>query len=647
MNHPLEFSWMRYLPGQNVSEQFWANLRVAILRSLRKDKILQLWYGGCLEHADGLRHVPFDCRDAEGEPLFQDDCSTYLSHRYSLSDVNLLSALGVRSLNESEFCKAVSGDLETSCSMMKSSGTSDDWHSRVAKKLLAIAESYPAEIQDLYCIPLQNGDWVSAQTKRKYLPKYRTIPIPADLELRLVLPEVLTNAARKQLFSALGVKSCSPKTVTPLILQKYNSPKVNLQSSVSHLRWLYHFLPEQERALDRRIPIFASDDVPTYQVYVTLGTELRVSDLYFRTDETFGVKELCRERKLKSRKIYHEVHFINEAYMDAVDPATRVNGITWLEWLQASAGVRHVPRLVKSSDSSKLSDLFLWLLSNRPFQIIGTLHAHWQSYKDQMRLEIVNVLRKAKVLRKGTNGISLEATWMPTCELLKLCQDFVLLKEMPLLSLSLKPDSQELDDWEFLKGFGVGFEATTTFYLQILRALHDRQFPNPVAFDNPAPAFQKILKVYRAIEMNSKSTEYDEIRQDLVLECGVFANRTRTFFRSGVYIALPSDNDVWYGLLEALDSCLWKAPAFIDYRHVLSSYNEYKDDRSIERLFTSILKIPNIECKHYIDQLKAWKAGEDEVENIAEVYGELTRSVAEGDTIQNLRWVCRFSSVRA
>lgn len=120
------------------------------------------------------------------------------------------------------------------------------------------------------------------------------------------------------------------------------------------------------------------------------------------------------------------------------------------------------------------------------------------------------------------------------------------------------------------------------------------------------------------------------------MQC-LFANKTRALFRNGEYIALPPDSGIWDGLSIALDSCLWRAPAFIAYRHVLASYNEYKDDPSIKGLFTSILRVPNIECKHYIDQLLAWKACGDEVDNIAEVYGELTRSVAEGDAIQKLR----------
>lgn len=496
---------MKYLPSQNVSDEFWANLRTNILELLKKEEILQLWYGGCLQHADGLRHVPLDCLDADGEPLLPDISQSYLSPKYSPCNVKLLSALGVRDLSISEFCKAVSWDLKAQSSRMKSAETSDDWHTRVAKKLLAIAESDLSLVQDLACIPLQDGSWKSAHGRRKYFPKCHNVPIPADLNLHLVRKEALVNATRKKLFYALGVKSCSPKTVTPLILPKYNTPNVDLQSSVSHLRWLFFFLPEQERDLDERIPVLASDGVPTYQEVIR-GTESRVSDLYFETENNYGVKELCRERQFKGRKIYYEIHFINEAYLDAVDPAARVNDLSWLRWLQTHAGVRRTPRLVKTSDSSKLSALFSWLVSDRPEQILGTLHANWRSYKNQMVPEIVNILRKAKVLCEGTKWISLEATWMPTCELLDLCQDFDLVEEMPLLKLPLDLDPANQEDWAFLKGFGVGFEPTTRFFLEMLRVLKDSEVVDP------ALLFQDVLKVYRMIEMNSNTSDYDEIR---------------------------------------------------------------------------------------------------------------------------------------
>jgi len=122
-----------------------------------------------------------------------------------------------------------------------------------------------------------------------------------------------------------------------------------------------------------------------------------------------------------------------------------------------------------------------------------------------------------------------------------------------------------------------------------------------------------------------------------------FANNTRAFFGNDEYIAVPPNSGLW----SDLSSCLWRAPAFIDEWHILASYDEYKDNPSIKHLFNIILEVPDIECEHYIDQLIAWKACGDEVDNIEEVYGELTQSVPEGHAIQNLRLDCRFSLVRA
>jgi len=484
-----------------------------VMRNLANQKILQS-RNGTLSPAKELRHLPFDCHDENHEPLFA-SCPTgphFLSPKYRVKDLILIKDLGIRSLNDTEFCDRVSQDLRALTSRMKSDIDNQDWHTRVAKKLLEIAECNPLQVRSLDCIPLLDGSWVSAGVGKIYFSEYSDVPVPTDLGLRLVSTEAVTNTARKELFSALGVEMCPPQITTPLILRKYNTRNIDLQSSVAHLRWLYHFLPEKERVLNRRIPLFASDGVPTYQVYVTLGTELRVADLYFETKDDFGVKELCRERLavIPIRKtVQYQARFINKSYLDAVDSTVHVHGASWLQWLENSAGVRRVPRLVKSADTSKLSELFSWLFWNRPEKIVGALHAHWSSYKNQMNPEIIYTLRKAEVLWKGIQATKLEASWIPAQELVKICQDFGLLEEMPLLKLPLEPDPGKQDDWKFLKEFGVGFKATTKFFLEILGVLRLES----------APAFQKILEAYRAIERNSNSSNYDEIRQVNDVRC--------------------------------------------------------------------------------------------------------------------------------
>ncbi len=510
---------MRYVPSESVSEQFWAQLRPMILRDLESQNILQSRDGTLLK-ATELRHLPPNCLDENGEPLFASGSTGPhpISPSYSTSDLKLLKALGIRNLNDSEFCNRVSQDLKAKFSRMKSDIIDQDWHTRVAKKLLEIEKRNPAQVRSLNCIPLLDGSWVSAEVGKLYFSEYRDVPVPSDLRLRLVRQEAVTNTTRRELFLALGVELCTPQITTPLILRKYNTRNIDLQSSVAHLRWLYHFLPKEERLLDQRIPIFASDEVPTYQVYVTLGTELRVADLYFESEDGFGVKELCRERRSMipgSRKIHYDIYFINKAYRKAVKSAVRVQDESWLQWLEDSAGVRRVPRLVKSADTSKLSALFSWLIANRPEQIVGVLHAHWSSYKDQMKPEIIKTLRNTQVLWKGTKSTNLDGTWIPAQELVDICQEFDLVEQMPLLKMPLDPDPGKQDEWKFLEKFGVGFKPTTTFYLEILRVLKDNEVVNP------APAFQNILKVYRAIEMNSNSSDHDEIRQVKDLGCSV------------------------------------------------------------------------------------------------------------------------------
>ena len=392
------------------------------------------------------RHVPLSCRDVEDEPLFPSHSYStslgYVSPKYSFADLKLLKGLGITSLSGAEFCRIVSLDLERLDSKIKLASTSEDWQTRTAEKLLKIAKSDPSQVHALKCIPLQDGSWVSAGVGSVYFPEYNNVSVPNDLSLRLVRKESLSNPSRIKLFSAMGVQPRLPSMVTTKILNKYNSSTVELEASVAHLRWLYYFLPKEERSLDSRIRISASDGIPTYRFFVPFGKELRVADLYFETNDEFGVKKVCAERQLKGPDeglSHYDVFFINSTYMTAVDPAVRIFAVSWLRWLEDFAGVRRVPRLVRSIDTSKLSDLFLWLVSERPEQVVGILQAHWSSYKDQLKPEIIKALRKVRALGRKV-VIPLSRTWAPTEELVKTSQNVGLVEKMPFLKLPTELD---------------------------------------------------------------------------------------------------------------------------------------------------------------------------------------------------------------
>ena len=113
-------------------------------------------------------------------------------------------------------------------------------------------------------------------------------------------------------------------------------------------------------------------------------------------------------------------------------------------------------------------------------------------------------------------------------------------------------------------------------------------------------------------------------------------NNNSEFFAKGDFVLVPpsaSETGKWTNP----ESCLWKAPTFIDYRHILGSHNEYGDNRSIEHLFTDILDIPSISSIHYVEQLEVWKSNKKAVKNIAEVYLHMFRSVAGSDEFEELR----------
>ena len=94
---------------------------------------------------------------------------------------------------------------------------------------------------------------------------------------------------------------------------------------------------------------------------------------------------------------------------------------------------------MRSIDTSKLSDLFLWLVSERPEQVVGILQAHWSSYKDQLKPEIIKALRKVRALGRKV-AIPLSRTWAPTEELVKTSQNVGLVEKMPFLKLPTELD---------------------------------------------------------------------------------------------------------------------------------------------------------------------------------------------------------------
>ena len=116
------------------------------------------------------------------------------------------------------------------------------------------------------------------------------------------------------------------------------------------------------------------------------------------------------------------------------------------------------------------------------------------------------------------------------------------------------------------------------------------------------------------------------------------ANGSSEFFGRENLILVPSQHQtIWsqWAWVSPKD-CLWEAPAFIDYRKVLASFEQYQNNRSIKHLFNDILAIPNSNSQHYVEQLTHWNERKT-AGDVAEVYHHLLRSTAESSDSAKIR----------
>jgi hypothetical protein len=246
----LQYQWMRYLPatfGIFRFESFWEKLLPKIKEILAVTPVLHSYNRVGLKLIRQLRIIPEEFKDALGKPLFSDSPEgIYIAAQYLRgSDTAALMSLGLQTLNESDVIARVQEDLGSAFSRLKAKDTPEAWHVKTAKFLLqSFKGKCVPDLKAMKFIPLQNGDFATAQDGPIYFPVSDGMPVPTDLGLRLVQHETIDkNEWRRRLFSAVGVTEVSTKEVRKLILKKYKSEtsprQIILSQSVAHLRYLY------------------------------------------------------------------------------------------------------------------------------------------------------------------------------------------------------------------------------------------------------------------------------------------------------------------------------------------------------------------------------------------------------------------------
>lgn len=256
----LRYQWMRYLPEDFITDDFWRTLWTLVREKLEQTPLLEPWSGNGLYKPSDLEKLSESAIAEDQSPLLPDleGAEIYLSPKYTEADFQILKRLGTITLQWSKFVDRLETDLRISGgSKWRSMKKTADWRTRICKLLSrAFIENRPnpqKRLRTLALIPLRDGRWVSSASGNEiYFPKTDGISIPADIGLDLVCPMATENIAWADLLSNLGVMSCPRDSVISSIHKRYSATNLDnfkVFNAVAHIRYLYWFLPKDHLSL--------------------------------------------------------------------------------------------------------------------------------------------------------------------------------------------------------------------------------------------------------------------------------------------------------------------------------------------------------------------------------------------------------------
>lgn len=593
--HPtLLYQWMRWLPQDPISDEFWKRLEPQVLSALESARVLRTRSESLLHLPCDVRVVPRDFVDEHGEALCEDvRPELYLSKQYTTDDVSILmEQLGVEVLCIDEAVERVQADLTRQSSRIKTS-SNEDWHSKLASLLTTFIDpeegGEPYEpIRSIEIIPLQDGNWVSSKSEPIFFQQSGPVMIPTDLGLRLIDPAALANSSRKDLYRALGALLPSVRNITSLISQRYQrKAAVSLEESVSHLAYLFWYAVGEHASIDSNIWVYGASE----RQVARSGPLMK--NIYFKnTTDPYGPNELFETHDGHSFPASSDPvpSFINPSYISRFDQDTRVNGKSWISWLRDCVGVKSSLQLLSASNSERLSDEFNWVLEHRSEMLPGLLHNNWSEYEEQITPAISKILKSTRVPIRNGGDLELATTFLPV-PLLEREVQYFRIEDFPFLRLPVHLTEENKSSWEFLNILGVTTAIELRFYLRVLDYID---------------ASDRTLLTTLYSRLGEQCTNHE------------LAKLTRTHFVNNASIYIPSggnDGGIWV----TLNECVWSAPDWFDLKYRLEDvYCPLKD------FFQLTLHLPDANWRDFLDQLQKMKLGGNcAIAVVTDLYGRL------------------------
>lgn len=514
---------MRYLPNSKdlSGDRFWTQLPDEIRRHLL-EITPALWTKShrklcCIGM---VRRLPPRMLDLNWVPLFRDlEMEQYLASEYLPKDLDLLINYGLRQMNEQEFLDRVYQDLNVhEFSIMKSPSTDEDWHSRVARILIAAWRDHSDAIKKLALIPLGGGEWTSSEaiyTTPVYYSHVNGYPIPPNPKLSLVDSRAEKNPHRQRLFDCLGVENARAPYVRRQIIDCH--ARYRFARSVSRMFLTFLYLTAH---LDRE-----NDDADAYREiklvdHLSRNRTPQLHTLYFPDDDPYGAWQLLQP--VDSGESHGgtpglDVSFVHCDYM--LDPPTQPEGEihTWKTWLSEK---RHIREEIPLTRGWHLSEECVYVAKHHPQKFIGFLLKYWK-FEITGNQQLTNELLNLEVLCENGYMYPLAKTYVHTSQLeyadkfLQKDEFFPWLKQADSLS-----DNPGLFNLEFVaKALGFGYpKSELEFHLTILRFIVDANDDAKNLLD-----FGRIFILYRRIQARYQESATPNICHEMIRY--VFASR--------------------------------------------------------------------------------------------------------------------------
>ena len=494
----LRYQWMRYLPGDFITDEFWGTLWTLVRGKLEQTPLLEPWSGNGLYKPSNLEKLTERLIAKDRNPLLLDleGAEVYLSPKYTNEDFQILKRLGTTTLQWSKLVDRLDADLRNSGgSKWKAMKGNADWRTRICDLLSRAFTGnlldQQKDLRKLALIPLYDGRWVSSASGIKvYFPETAGVSIPTDLGLDLVHPMAVENVAWANLLSNLGVTSCLSDTVIKLIYDRYDaasSNKYNVFNAVAHIRYLYWFLPNdlsslapQVRLVNQHGSLLKKDQ---YLYFPDEGDDCSPSNLFKQDAQLPG----------------HPVHYLHEDYLKAVDPGVIHNGRPWRRWLEEVVGVWRIP-VFRAEGSDRLSKEFKYIISYRSDRLLRTLKHGWARYRLLINDIVEGQLWNSAVSLENGHRTALLRTFLPFPKLKQVAAELCIADAYPFIAMSELLRDEERLEWAFVKDLRVGIEEDLYFYLSALKT-----FKEINAALNTISARDQLARIYQNIQ--SKSNE--------------------------------------------------------------------------------------------------------------------------------------------